>query len=97
MRRISLDCQRELLAHFAFGEHSCCVLSQSIHLNDSITDKHLAILRNLLGVVATHEAMIVNTFDTEAVKLELIHLYAKRDKTGLFVEHNMEHLTTATR
>jgi hypothetical protein len=97
MRRISLDRQRELLAHLAFREHSCCVLSQAINLNDSITDEHLAVLRNLLGIVATHEAMIVNAFDTETIKLKLIHLNAKCNKTGLFVEHNMEHFTTATR
>jgi hypothetical protein len=47
--------------------------------------------------VTAHETMIVHTFNTEAVELQLIHLNAKCNKAGLFVEHHMEHLPTTTR
>lgn len=94
MRCVPLDCQSELLTHLALGEHSRCVLSQTIYLDDSIADKHLAFLLNLLGIVATHEAMFVNAFNTEALSFKLIHLNAKRNKARLFVEHNGKHLVT---
>jgi hypothetical protein len=83
--RVASNQKGNPLSDLALLKHQIWILPDAIHLNYAVSNLHsCSTARILPGVVASHEAMLVNALYTQRDAIDLVDLDAKRHESRLF-------------